>query len=71
MQMRDYFIDKICDYAEINKDVILITNEQGAQSLDRFRKNLPKQFINAGISEQNLISVAAGLAKQKKKSLCL
>lgn len=65
--MRDYFIDKICDYAEINKDVILITNEQGAQSLDRFRKNLPKQFINAGISEQNLISVAAGLAKQKKK----
>lgn len=65
--MRDYFIDKICDYGEINKDVILITNEQGAQSLDKFRKNLPKQFINAGISEQNLISVAAGLAKQKKK----
>lgn len=65
--MRDYFIDKIYDYASINKNVILITNEQGAQSLDKFRKKLPNQFINAGISEQNIISVAAGLAKQKKK----
>lgn len=67
MQMRDYLIEKIFGYALKNKDVILISNEQGAQSLDRFRKELPDQFINAGISEQNIISVAAGLAKQKKK----
>jgi transketolase len=58
---------RIKEYALKNKDVILISNEQGAQSLDRFRSKLPKQFINAGISEQNIISVAAGLAKQKKK----
>ena len=53
-----------------NKDVILISNEQGAQSLDKFRRDLPNQFINAGISEQNIISVAAGLSKFKK-SFCL
>jgi len=67
MQMRDHLIEKIFNYALKNKDVILISNEQGAQALDKFRKELPAQFINAGISEQNIISVAAGLAKQKKK----
>lgn len=67
MQMRDFLIDKIYKLAEKNKDVILISNEQGAQSLDKFRRDLPNQFINAGISEQNIISVAAGLSKFKKK----
>jgi transketolase len=67
MQMRDHLINKIFKYAYKKKEVILISNEQGAQSLDKFRLELPNQFINAGISEQNIISVAAGLAKQKKK----
>jgi transketolase len=67
MQMRDFLIDKIYKLAEKDKDVILISNEQGAQSLDKFRSDLPNQFINAGISEQNIISVAAGLSKFKKK----
>jgi transketolase len=67
MQMRDHLIEKIYNHALKNKDVILISNEQGAQALDKFRKELPTQFINAGISEQNIISMAAGLAKQKKK----
>ena len=67
MQMRDFLIDKIYKLAKKNKDVILISNEQGAQSLDKFRRDLPNQFINAGISEQNIISVAAGLSKFKKK----
>ena len=67
MKMRDHLIEKIYNHALKNKDVILISNEQGAQALDKFRKELPTQFINAGISEQNIISMAAGLAKQKKK----
>lgn len=67
MQMRDFFINEIYTSAKKNKDVILITNEQGAQSLDRYRKFLPKQFINAGISEQNIITAAAGMAKLGKK----
>ena len=67
MQMRDFLIDEIYKVAINDKDVILISNEQGAKALDRFRKYLPHQFINAGISEQNIISVAAGLSKFKKK----
>ena len=71
MQMRDFFINEIYNAAKKNKNIILITNDQGAQSLDKFRKDLPKQFINAGISEQNIITVAAGMAMQKKKNICL
>lgn len=65
--MRDFLIDQIYHLAKSDKDVILISNEQGAQALDKFRRDLPNQFINAGISEQNIISVAAGLSKFKKK----
>ena len=65
--MRDFFINEIYSSAKKNKEIILITNEQGAQSLDRYRNELPKQFINAGISEQNIITAAAGMAKQGKK----
>jgi transketolase len=39
----------------------------GAPSLDIWRETLPDQFIAAGISEQNAINVAAGLANSGKK----
>ena len=32
----------------------------GAPALDEFRKNLPKQFVHCGISEQQMISFAGG-----------
>ena len=66
IQMRDAVIRKLYLEAKKNKNIIFISNEQGAISLDKFRANLPDQFINAGISEQNLISMAAGLANTGK-----
>jgi len=65
--MRDFFIENLRKEAKKNKNILLISNEQGAAALDKFRKELKKQFINAGISEQNLISVSAGLASQGKR----
>jgi transketolase len=41
--------------------------DMGAPSLDIWRETLPDQFIAAGISEQNAINVAAGLANSGKK----
>ena len=35
--------------------------------MDRFRNHLPDQFIHAGISEQNMIDLASGLALSGKK----
>lgn len=65
--MRDAFIQKLYTRAKSDPDIIFMSNEYGAPSLDKFRADLPKQFINGGISEQNLISVAAGMAMQSKK----
>jgi transketolase len=61
---RDIFIKILQGFAIKDKKIILISNDQGAPALDDFKKKLPKQFINAGISEQNIIGVAAGFAKE-------
>lgn len=60
--MRDAFISTLEKLAQKDKKIILIVNDQGAPSLDNFKKNLPNQFLNSGISEQNIIAVAAGLS---------
>ncbi len=62
ISMRDVFISGLEKLAKKDKKIILIVNDQGAPSLDSFKKNLPKQFYNAGISEQNIIGAASGLS---------
>lgn len=68
--MRDAFIDKLYEIASDDRRVILISADFGAPSLDRFRRDLSSQFINIGIAEQNMISVAAGLALGGKIVFC-
>ncbi|HJN88307.1 MAG TPA: transketolase C-terminal domain-containing protein, partial [Dehalococcoidia bacterium] len=62
VDMRDAFFDEINRLAAKNRDVLLLTDDQGAFSLEWLRENLPEQYFNVGVAEQNLISVAAGLA---------
>lgn len=64
--MRDTFINKIYDIACSDSNVIFLSDDFSAPSLDRFRKNLSKQYINVGIAEQSLINIAAGLAIENK-----
>jgi len=68
--MRDAFLEKLCNLAEEDRRVILISADFGAPSLDKFRRNLPGQFISVGIAEQNMISLAAGLALAGKIPFC-
>jgi len=63
---RDVFIDTIFAEAKKNRNIVFITADLGAKALDRFRAELPGQFIHAGICEQNMIDVAAGLAQNDK-----
>jgi len=65
--MRDAFIDEIYKSALKDEDVVFISADFGAVALDDFRKNLPGQFIHAGISEQNMVDVGVGLALTGKK----
>jgi transketolase len=65
--MRDAFFEELYLIAKKDKDVILLIGDQGAQSLEKFCKEMPSQIINAGVAEQNIISTAAGLALGGKK----
>lgn len=60
--MRDVFFDKLYEIAKKDRRVILLSDDFGAPSLDKFRKDLSSQYINIGIAEQNMVSTAAGLA---------
>lgn len=59
---RDVFIDLIYEEAKKDKNIFFISADFGAPSLDKFRENLPDQFIHSGISEQHMIDLAAGLS---------
>lgn len=64
--MRDTFVRTLIDIAKQDKNVHLITGDLGFGVLKPFWEQLPDQFTNAGIAEQNMTSFAAGLALQGK-----
>ena len=60
--MRDAFFEELYRIASQDRRVVLLTDDFGAPSLDKFRRDLNNQYINMGIAEQNMVTVAAGLA---------
>jgi transketolase len=62
--VRNTFAETLLEYAKIDPRIILITGDLGYGVLDDFQKLLPRQYINAGIAEQSMMSMAAGLASQ-------
>lgn len=60
--MRDAFFGRLYEEVGRNRDIVVLSNDFGAPSLDRFRADFPDRFINAAISEQNMMSVAAGMS---------
>lgn len=66
VSMRDAFLDELYNIAQRDRQVLLISNDFGAPSLDKFRENLASQFIHIGIAEQNMVNVATGLAMSGK-----
>lgn len=62
---RGVFGQAILAVAEHHPEMMVISADLGNSSgLDRFKKTYPDQFLNVGIAEQNMIGVAAGLAKE-------
>ena len=60
--MRDHFVARLCDLAERDPRIMLITGDLGFGVLNEYRERFPNQFINAGVAEQNMTGLAAGLA---------
>ncbi len=65
--IRDAFFEQMHLIAREDRSLIFLTADMGAFALDVFRHELPQQYINVGVAEQNMISVAAGLALSGKK----
>ncbi len=64
--MRDEFIRTLTDIAKNNRNVMLITGDLGFGVLTKFWTELPAQFVNAGVAEQNMTGLAAGMALEGK-----
>ena len=60
--MRDCFVRELYKHAVDNPRVMLITGDLGFGVLTQYSNDLPAQFINAGVAEQNMTGVATGLA---------
>ncbi len=60
--MRDAIFEEIYGLAQKDKKIIILSADNGAAIFKKFQENIPAQFYNVGIAEQNAMSVAAGLA---------
>lgn len=65
--MRDTFVKTLIEIAKADKDVHLLTGDLGFGVLKPYWEQLPEQFTNVGIAEQNMTGIAAGLALSGKK----
>ncbi len=68
--IRDAFFDELYKEGSKNKNIIILSADMDAFSLRKFAKDYPDQYINVGVSEQNMINIAAGLALSGKTVFC-
>lgn len=66
---RQTICDVLVEKANTDKDIIVLCSDsRGSASLSNFAAAHPEQFVETGIAEQNIVSIAAGLARCGKKS---
>lgn len=64
--MRNTFFDALCDAAAEDERIWLVCGDLGYSVLEPFAERFPGRFVNAGVAEQNMTGVAAGLAMAGK-----
>jgi transketolase len=62
--MRNAFIEELCVAAQVRKNIFLIVGDLGYSVVEPFADMFPDRFVNAGIAEQNMAGMAAGLASE-------
>lgn len=65
--MRDVFVKTLSDLAKVDKNIVFLTGDLGFGSFDQFEAELPGQYFNVGIAEQNMMGLATGLSLTGKK----
>jgi transketolase len=64
--MRTAFLDALYELAKADRRIVFVTGDLGFSVVERFQAELPDQFVNAGVAEQNMTSLAAGMALMGK-----
>lgn len=64
MTVRDAFIDELTTLAESHDNIALIVGDLGFNVIEPFADRFPDRFINAGVAEQNMTGLAAGMASE-------
>lgn len=52
----------LCERARIDERIHLVIGDVGAVMFESFRREFPGRFFNAGLCEQSMVSLAAGMA---------
>jgi transketolase len=64
--MRTAFFNTLCDLASQQENITLVVGDLGFGVVEPFAKRFPSQYLNAGVAEQNMTGIAAGLALSGK-----
>jgi transketolase len=62
--MRNEFAQAIISLKDKNPELVFLTGDLGYLSLEKVQERYGDHFINAGVAEQNMVTVAAGLAHE-------
>jgi transketolase len=62
--MRSAFIDELVTLAETHDHIALVVGDLGFSVIEPFADRFPDRFINAGVAEQNMTGLAAGMASE-------
>lgn len=66
---RQSFTDTLLELGKKDKNIIAVTTDaRGSVTLTNFAKELPEQFVECGIAEQDAVGISAGLASCGKKT---
>lgn len=65
---RQSFTDTLVELGKQDKNIVAVTSDaRGSVTLTKFAKELPEQFVECGIAEQDAVGISAGLASCGKK----
>jgi transketolase len=68
--MRKEFCNTIEGIATKNKKILFLTGDLGFMALEGIQKSIGNRFLNVGVSEQNMISMAASLSSKGFTVIC-
>ena len=62
--MRNAFIEELVSLARKHSQIALIVGDLGFSVVEPFAEEFPDRFVNAGVAEQNMTGLAAGMASE-------